>query len=119
MAMEKVASAVAGAKEVELLKDLILNNSEAWGLKQSDAQMSHLTPIEVTLQDGHSILRKDSYHQPPEVEKIPELKFEVLKQAAIVEKSANPIWSIRYSLFPKSWLFLKNEMILLLYKKGS
>eukprot|EP00924_Labyrinthula_sp_SR-Ha-C_P001499 augustus_masked-scaffold_55-processed-gene-1.60-mRNA-1 protein AED:1.00 eAED:1.00 QI:0/0/0/0/1/1/2/0/578 len=101
MTKEKLSKAVIQDEEVDSLEKLILQNRDAWGLKQSNAQMSQLTPIEVTLKKDHQILRSDGYHQPPETEDFLELKLEALRKAGIVERSPNPIWGHPVFVVPK------------------
>eukprot|EP00924_Labyrinthula_sp_SR-Ha-C_P002069 augustus_masked-scaffold_99-processed-gene-0.6-mRNA-1 protein AED:1.00 eAED:1.00 QI:0/0/0/0/1/1/2/0/490 len=64
----------------------------SWGIKQSNAQMSLLSPIEVALVEGHHILHSDGYHLTVDEENFLDLKFKVLESAGIVERSTNPTW---------------------------
>eukprot|EP00924_Labyrinthula_sp_SR-Ha-C_P003017 snap_masked-scaffold_58-processed-gene-0.43-mRNA-1 protein AED:1.00 eAED:1.00 QI:0/-1/0/0/-1/1/1/0/130 len=73
-------------------KQLMQSYLSSWGIKQSNAQMSAMSPIEVNLKPGHGILRSDGYHLTPDEEDFLELKFKSLESAGIVERSKNPIW---------------------------
>eukprot|EP00924_Labyrinthula_sp_SR-Ha-C_P015563 augustus_masked-scaffold_4-processed-gene-3.53-mRNA-1 protein AED:1.00 eAED:1.00 QI:0/0/0/0/1/1/2/0/621 len=101
MTKKKLCQAVVSDKEADVLEKLILQNREAWGLKQTNAQMSSLTPIEVSLIKDHQVLRSDGYHQPPEAEDFLELKLAALRKAGIVERSSNPIWGHPVFVVPK------------------
>eukprot|EP00924_Labyrinthula_sp_SR-Ha-C_P009276 augustus_masked-scaffold_2-processed-gene-18.9-mRNA-1 protein AED:1.00 eAED:1.00 QI:0/0/0/0/1/1/6/0/965 len=76
-------------------------NITSWGIIQSNARMSSLTPIEVTLKDGARILRSDGYHQTPEEEEFLERKFTALASAGIVERAKNPVWGHLAFVVPK------------------
>eukprot|EP00924_Labyrinthula_sp_SR-Ha-C_P014671 snap_masked-scaffold_74-processed-gene-0.35-mRNA-1 protein AED:1.00 eAED:1.00 QI:0/-1/0/0/-1/1/1/0/202 len=80
---------------------LLAEHTGSLGLKQSNAQMSLMTPIEVTLKSGSRVLRADGYHLQPEQEKFLELKFKALQQASIVEPAKNPIWGHPVFVVPK------------------
>eukprot|EP00924_Labyrinthula_sp_SR-Ha-C_P007197 snap_masked-scaffold_8-processed-gene-11.16-mRNA-1 protein AED:1.00 eAED:1.00 QI:0/-1/0/0/-1/1/1/0/116 len=77
--------------------------------------MSNLTPIEVELKPGTSILRSDGYHQTKEEERFLELKFEALRKAGIVTTAKNPVWG--HPVFvvtkkiskPKNWVSMSNK----------
>eukprot|EP00924_Labyrinthula_sp_SR-Ha-C_P000051 augustus_masked-scaffold_60-processed-gene-0.69-mRNA-1 protein AED:1.00 eAED:1.00 QI:0/0/0/0/1/1/4/0/614 len=86
-----------------------------WGIKQLNAQMSLLSPIEVSLKQGYSILRSDGYHLTVDEENFLDLKFKALEAAGIVERSTNPTWG--HPVFvvekklanPSNWAELFNE----------
>eukprot|EP00924_Labyrinthula_sp_SR-Ha-C_P009660 snap_masked-scaffold_22-processed-gene-2.40-mRNA-1 protein AED:0.48 eAED:0.48 QI:0/-1/0/1/-1/1/1/0/1851 len=97
------------------LSKLLQNNLSSLGLKQSNAQMSLMTPIEVTLKPGVRVLRSDGYQLAPEQEKFLELKFKALQDAGIVEPAKNPIWGHPVFVVPKkmdkpqNWTSLTNS----------
>eukprot|EP00924_Labyrinthula_sp_SR-Ha-C_P000933 augustus_masked-scaffold_7-processed-gene-8.3-mRNA-1 protein AED:1.00 eAED:1.00 QI:0/0/0/0/1/1/3/0/788 len=87
-----------GKKELRLL---LAEHTGSLGLKQSNAQISLMTLIEVTLKPGSRVLRADGYHLKPEQEKFLELKFKALQQAGIVEPAKNLIWGHPVFVVPK------------------
>eukprot|EP00924_Labyrinthula_sp_SR-Ha-C_P003860 augustus_masked-scaffold_3-processed-gene-6.68-mRNA-1 protein AED:1.00 eAED:1.00 QI:0/-1/0/0/-1/1/1/0/131 len=87
----------------------------SWGLKQSSARMSLLSPIYVDLKAGYKILRADGYHQSPEAEEFLELKFKSLQEVGTVESSTNPVWGhlvfvvLKKMKTPQGWLAYTEE----------
>eukprot|EP00924_Labyrinthula_sp_SR-Ha-C_P001923 snap_masked-scaffold_30-processed-gene-2.18-mRNA-1 protein AED:1.00 eAED:1.00 QI:0/-1/0/0/-1/1/1/0/86 len=62
----------------------------SWGIKESNVQMSLMSPIEVSLVEGCRILRSDGYHLTVDEENFLDLKYKTLEAAGIVERSTNP-----------------------------
>eukprot|EP00924_Labyrinthula_sp_SR-Ha-C_P001438 snap_masked-scaffold_44-processed-gene-1.65-mRNA-1 protein AED:1.00 eAED:1.00 QI:0/-1/0/0/-1/1/1/0/99 len=83
--------------------DLMNLNINSWGIKQSNAQMSLLSPIEVSLKQGYSILRSDGYHLTVDEENFLDLKFKALETAGIFERSTNPTWGHPDFVVERSW----------------
>eukprot|EP00924_Labyrinthula_sp_SR-Ha-C_P006525 augustus_masked-scaffold_38-processed-gene-0.45-mRNA-1 protein AED:1.00 eAED:1.00 QI:0/0/0/0/1/1/2/0/647 len=102
----KLSESTFNLQQQNFLKDLFTKYRAGWGLRQSNAQMSNLTPIEVELKPGSSILRSDGYHQTKEEERFLELKFEALRQAGIVSPAKNPVWGHPVLLSQKRLLSL-------------
>eukprot|EP00924_Labyrinthula_sp_SR-Ha-C_P002066 augustus_masked-scaffold_99-processed-gene-0.2-mRNA-1 protein AED:1.00 eAED:1.00 QI:0/0/0/0/1/1/3/0/1782 len=97
----KISSSNLSASSKHHLSTLLIENKGALGLKQSNAQMSLMTPISVTLKAGSRALRSDGYHLAPEQEDFLELKFRALRDAGIVEPAKNPIWGHPVFVVPK------------------
>eukprot|EP00924_Labyrinthula_sp_SR-Ha-C_P011684 snap_masked-scaffold_17-processed-gene-5.6-mRNA-1 protein AED:1.00 eAED:1.00 QI:0/-1/0/0/-1/1/1/0/406 len=97
----KISSSNLSASSKHLLSTLLIENKGALGLKQSNAQMSLMTPIAVTLKAGSRVLRSDGYHLAPEQEDFLELKFKALREAGIVEPVKNPVWGHPVFVVPK------------------
>eukprot|EP00924_Labyrinthula_sp_SR-Ha-C_P015794 augustus_masked-scaffold_4-processed-gene-9.47-mRNA-1 protein AED:1.00 eAED:1.00 QI:0/-1/0/0/-1/1/1/0/214 len=97
------------------LKDLFIKHREGWGLRQSNAQVSNLTRIEVELKPGSAILRSYGYHQTKGEERFLDLKFEALRQTGIVSPAKNPVWGHLVFVVtkkiskPKNWVSMTNK----------
>eukprot|EP00924_Labyrinthula_sp_SR-Ha-C_P014682 augustus_masked-scaffold_74-processed-gene-0.15-mRNA-1 protein AED:1.00 eAED:1.00 QI:0/0/0/0/1/1/2/0/550 len=63
MIQEKLNESIFNAEQKQDLKAILLNGIPALGIKQSNARISSLTPIDVDLVKDHPILRSDGYHQ--------------------------------------------------------
>eukprot|EP00924_Labyrinthula_sp_SR-Ha-C_P009982 snap_masked-scaffold_21-processed-gene-5.42-mRNA-1 protein AED:0.45 eAED:0.45 QI:0/-1/0/1/-1/1/1/0/1856 len=98
---EKISMSTLSNPSKDLLLTVLQQNKNALGLKQSNAQMSLMTPITVTLKPGSRVLRSDGYHLAPEQEDFLELKFKALQDAGIVEPAKNPIWGHPVFVVPK------------------
>eukprot|EP00924_Labyrinthula_sp_SR-Ha-C_P014086 maker-scaffold_56-snap-gene-1.65-mRNA-1 protein AED:0.48 eAED:0.55 QI:0/0/0/1/0/0/2/0/243 len=101
MINNKLSESTFNLQQQNFLKDLFIKYRTGCGLRQSNDQMSNLTPIEVELKPGSSVLRK--------------LKFEVLRKAGIVTPAKNPVWG--HPVFvvtkkiskPKNWVSMSNK----------
>eukprot|EP00924_Labyrinthula_sp_SR-Ha-C_P011156 augustus_masked-scaffold_81-processed-gene-0.45-mRNA-1 protein AED:1.00 eAED:1.00 QI:0/0/0/0/1/1/4/0/452 len=115
MINNKLSESTFNLQKQNFLKDLCLKYRTGWGLRQSNVQMSNLTPIEVELKPDSSILRSDGYHQTKEEERFLQLKFEALRKVGIVSPAKDPIWG--HPVFvvtkkiskTKNWVSMSNK----------
>eukprot|EP00924_Labyrinthula_sp_SR-Ha-C_P010200 maker-scaffold_23-snap-gene-0.6-mRNA-1 protein AED:0.07 eAED:0.13 QI:0/0/0/1/0/0/3/0/1195 len=115
MMVAKLEDSTLDKNQAKDMVDLMTLNINSWGIKQSNAQMSLLSPIEVSLKQGYSILRSDGYHLTVDEENFLDLKFKALEAAGIVERSTNltwghPVFVVEKKLAnPPNWADLSNE----------
>eukprot|EP00924_Labyrinthula_sp_SR-Ha-C_P013161 maker-scaffold_12-snap-gene-11.22-mRNA-1 protein AED:0.27 eAED:0.30 QI:0/0/0/1/0.5/0.2/5/0/868 len=115
MIATKVSASTLTDEQKGAMIQVISGHMSSWGIKQSNAQMSLMSPIEVSLVEGYRILRSHGYHLTVDEENFLDLKFKALESAGIVERSTNPTWG--HPLFvvekklenPPDWYQYSNE----------
>eukprot|EP00924_Labyrinthula_sp_SR-Ha-C_P001902 augustus_masked-scaffold_30-processed-gene-2.69-mRNA-1 protein AED:0.48 eAED:0.48 QI:0/-1/0/1/-1/1/1/0/1817 len=101
MIRSKVEACEAAKEEKTLLDKILRSNLASFGLEQSNARMSYLTPIEVDLIPGHKVIKCSGYHFTNEEEEFIQRKFISLQKAGIAEPSKNPLWGFPIFVVPK------------------
>eukprot|EP00924_Labyrinthula_sp_SR-Ha-C_P004824 snap_masked-scaffold_1-processed-gene-13.6-mRNA-1 protein AED:1.00 eAED:1.00 QI:0/0/0/0/1/1/2/0/279 len=101
MIKEKCTQSTLSETQKIELENIMFTNLSSWGIRQSNARISKLHPIEVTLAPGHSILRSDGYHLTREEGDFLELKFAALEKAGIVKRQKNTVWGHPVFVVPK------------------
>eukprot|EP00924_Labyrinthula_sp_SR-Ha-C_P002898 snap_masked-scaffold_13-processed-gene-10.41-mRNA-1 protein AED:0.15 eAED:0.15 QI:0/-1/0/1/-1/1/1/0/1159 len=83
------------------LRSLMVKKISAFGIHQSNAQMSLLSPIKCHLKPNHPPIVATGYHHTDEEEDFLAKKFQALEAAGIVKKNKNPRFGSPVFVVPK------------------